>query len=219
MTVTPENNIDEAQPRRRLPAGIRVAIGGIGALFLSGAIAGFSAALLEDGGPNLAQGAVLALFIGLLGFCLFDLWRTMRRWQSEDGMAAPRVRRSRGLLIASGLVGGVIGMLISLESDDLSSGGGFFSDGPLSSTTALAIMALIVIGVPALLWFWHRSIDEHEAQANRDGALMGIYAYSTLAPAWWIGWRGGVLPEVNGEAIFLLVMAVWGVTWMWRRYR
>lgn len=216
MTVTPENNVETA--KRRMPAGLRMAISGISALFVAGAIAGFSAAMMEDGGPNLGQGAVLALFIALLAFCLFDLWRTLRRWQSEDGKASPRVKRSRGLLIAAGLVGGVIGMMISMQEDGAASGGGLFSDSPLSSSVALAIMALIVIGVPALLWFWHRSIDEHEAEANRDGALMGIYAYSTVAPAWWIGWRGGVLPEVHGEAIFLLVMAVWGVTWMWRRY-
>ena len=217
MTVTPENNVETA--KRRMPAGLRMAISGIGALFMAGAIAGFTAAAREDGGFNAVHGGVLAVMATLFAFCLFDIWRTMRRWQTEDGLASPRVKRSRALLIASGLVGGVIGMMISMQEGDPRTGGGFFSDSPLPSSTAMAIMALIVIGVPALLWFWHRSIDEHEAEANRDGALMGIYTYSTVAPAWWIGWRGGVLPEVHGEAIFLLVMAVWGVTWLWRRYR
>ncbi|MEY4721334.1 MAG: hypothetical protein RIQ46_1059 [Pseudomonadota bacterium] len=217
MTVTPENNIETAP--RRMPAGLRLTLSGIGALFMAGVIAGYSAVMSKDSSIGALQVGVLALLVALLGFCLFDIWRTMRRWQTEDGLASPRVKRSRALLIASGVVGGVIGMMIAMQEDGSGNGGWLFSDGPLPSFTAMAIMALILIGVPALLWFWHRSIDEHEAEANRDGALMGIYAYSTVAPAWWIGWRGGVLPELNGEAIFLLVMAVWGVTWMWRRYR
>ena len=72
--------------------------------------------------------------------------------------------------------------------------------------------------VPPITWAWHRSIDEHESEAYRDGTLAGIYVFSAVAPGWWLAWRGGMLPEPDVMIVFLIVYVVWGLVWIIRRY-
>ncbi len=93
-----------------------------------------------------------------------------------------------------------------------------FSNGPVP----LAVAAVAIVGwllAVALSLQWHRTVDEHEARTYEFGGLAGLYLYSVLAPAWWLAWRGGLAPEPDSMVIFLAVMLVWGIGWLWRRYR
>ena len=133
--------------------------------------------------------------------------------------ASPRVTRSRKLLTLSGLIGGVVGILLVLGS--LATGAeppSMLSNHPIEGWIAIAIIAVWLVVVPPLTWQWHRSIDEHEASAYRDGTLAGMYAYCAIAPTWWLGWRGGFLPEPQEMITFLAVIFVWGVVWVVRRH-
>ena len=49
------------------------------------------------------------------------------------------------------------------------------------------------------------------------GALLGLYCYAILVPAWWLGWRAGLLPEPQHMLIYLAVLTIWSAGWLWRR--
>jgi hypothetical protein len=74
--------------------------------------------------------------------------------------------------------------------------------------------------MPVVLWFWHtRAIDEQEANAYKDGGYYAAYAFLMLTPLWWLLWRGGLLPEPNGFAIYMAFSLVWTIVWLWKKYR
>jgi hypothetical protein len=94
-----------------------------------------------------------------------------------------------------------------------------FASGPL--VPALAIIYSIIIGViiPAITFYWHKNVvDEQEESAYRDGGYYAAYAFLFLTPLWWLLWRGGLLPEPNGVAIYLTFSLVWTIVWFWKKY-
>ena len=125
------------------------------------------------------------------------------------------------MVIASGAIGGVIGLAIAVATIAPGGAPAFnpLADAPLPPLLAAALIAVLVLVVAPVTWIWHRSIDEHEAAAYRFGALVGIYAYATLSAVWWLGARGGFLPPVEGLAVFFATIAVWGLGWAWARFR
>jgi hypothetical protein len=135
-----------------------------------------------------------------------------------------RERLNRNILIFCGLIGLILGVGFAIASDHSVDGSGsvdlFTNEGPLPVGVAIAF-AFIWAGImPIVAWVWHRkAIDEQEAAAYRDGGYYAAYAYLILAPLWWMLWRGGLLPEPNGIAIFLGFNAIWLATWFWKKYR
>lgn len=206
---------EPAIPIWRQPLLIAAAAG-TGLLFSIGVVAGVLAATLERGTIKPLGVVVLIAAAAVAILCGVAVKRSIPAIFSE---VSPRVGRARKMVVWSGLLGGLLGMILVLGS--LAAGSeppGAFSNAPLPGWLAIVAIALLLIVVPPVTWAWHRSIDEHEAHAYRDGTLAGMYAFSALAPIWWLGWRGGLWAEPDAMIIFLAVMAVWGVVWVVRRY-
>lgn len=206
---------EAATPLWRHPLLV-AAVAGLGLVFALGIVSGVIAGSLERGSikPTAIAFAIGAtLVIGLCG------WLLLRVVPALYPPASPRVARARRLVTWSAAIGGVIGILMVLAS--VASGNeppDMFSNSPIHAWAAAVLIAVLLAVVPPLTWAWHRSIDEHEASAYRDGTLAGIYAYCAIAPTWWLGWRGGFLPEPQEMITFLLVTAMWGIVWLVRRY-
>jgi hypothetical protein len=91
-------------------------------------------------------------------------------------------------------------------------------NGPVSPVLAAGLIAAWLIPGPLLTWLWWRQIDEHEAGAYREGAVVAIHAYVFLTPAWWIATRAGWLPPQEPMLVLFAVSLVWGLVWFVRRY-
>lgn len=181
-------------------------------------LAGAAAGLLGGDEPNwrgMAIVAAAALLIGGTG-----IWglKRLRPWTVWTQPVGPTERKAN-TLIAWSILAAILGIgplaVVTVRSRDPLV---LFSNGPVPlAVAAAAIVGWLVAVVLSLQW--HRRVDEHEARTYEIGGLAGLYLYSVLAPAWWLGWRGGMLPAPDTMAIFVVVMLVWGIVWFWRRYR
>ena len=199
-----------------------MAFAGLGTVFTAGAIVGVIAASKEDGSAFSATAiGIIAVFVAVIGALLYAQWRLARRIAASGGELTRRERLNRNIMIACAVMGGIIGLALSIVGGAMPSEPlAIFSDSPLP--IALAILLAVFWGVvmPVIAWFWHtRAIDEQEAHAYRDGGYYAAYAYLVGAPAWWFLWRGGVLPEPDGVAIFATFAIIWTTVWYWKKYR
>jgi hypothetical protein len=184
---------DEARPPLWRHPILVSALAGFGLLFAAGIATGVVAGSLERGAMKPLAAAVMLGALALVAGCGWLLWRTLPGLYAET---SPRVTRSRRLLTVSAAVGGALGLLLTLgalatgqEPPDV------FSNAPIAGWIALATIGVWLLVVPA-----------------------GIYAYCAIAPTWWFGWRGGFLPEPQEMVTFLIVVVVWGLVWLTRRY-
>lgn len=185
------------------------------AVFAIGAAFGIGGAMAEDGVSAVAilLLAVALAISGAAGWAALKLYT-----RATSGPESPRVKFSRMLLIAGGAAGLVIGIAFSVASDSAGSAS-LFENGPLPAWLAgLTIAAYVLVG-GGLTLAWLRSIDEHEMQANNAGALAGLCTYLVVEPSWWLGARGGFLPEQQPMLTFLLVLLVYSAVWLWHRSR
>ena len=216
MTPNDQTAVIEDQPG---PTPGRLALALLGAtlvLMSLGGIVGFTAAVIDGGLRNPGKSAIV---IGIMAVLLAAGALILKRMAPyfTAGPLAPRAKRSRRMLIASMFVGAIVGVALTL-------GTGIGEDpldvlaGPIPPAIAAAVIAIWLIVVPVLSWNWWKNVDEVEAGAYKTGALYGVYAYAFIAPTWWVGWRGGFLPEPQEMVTFLIVMTVWGLGWMRGRF-
>ena len=187
--------------------------------FALGGATGAMVATAERG-LSVGRGAVIAGFALAAIAGAYWLIALLRRL-AATGPQAPRIATARKMVIASGAIGGIIGLAIAVATIAPGDAPAFnpLAGAPLPPWLAAALIAVLVLVVAPVTWIWHRSIDEHEAAAYRFGALVGIYAYSALSAIWWLGARGGFLPPVDGMIVFFVTFAVWGLGWAWARFR
>ncbi len=210
-------NPDEDQPMSLKTAALSALLPFMVVLALC-MLAGAAAGLFAGDQPNwrgMALVAAIALALG--GGGLWGLKR-LRPWTVWNAPVAPATRKANNL-IAWSILAGILAIgplaVSAIRSKDPFA---VFSNGPVP----LAVAVVAIVGWLAAIMLslqWHRSVDEHEARTYEIGGLAGLYLYSFLAPAWWLGWRGGLLPAPDTMAIFLAVMLVWSIGWFWRRYR
>lgn len=127
-----------------------------------------------------------------------------------------RERKNRNLLIACVVIGGAIGVALTLFDPEQPFGA--FSDRPIPAWAAIGFAILWGALVPWISWKWHKSVDEQEIDAYRQGALYGFYVYSVGAPVWWIMWRGGMAPAINGPILYYAVLMTCGAVWLRKKY-
>lgn len=212
MTST---DTDARTPLWRRPLLIAL-IAGTGLLIAAGIVTGVIAGSIERGS---VKPVAIAFLVGAVIAIAGCVWLLRRALPTIYRQAGPRVTKSRKLITASAGIGAALGLILALGS--LAQGQeppSVFSNEPMLPWMALGAIAVWLIVAPPLTWQWHRSIDEHEARAYRDGTLAGIYTYAAIAPTWWLGWRGGFLPEPQEMITFSAVMLVWGLVWAVRRY-
>jgi hypothetical protein len=195
---------------RRAALGIG---GGIALIFMAGMIAGFSGYVIENGGFNLKAAGILGAMLLVTGGIAYGIWRLWPGPSNEP--VAPRVLSARRIMIAAFVLSLPIGIMLAMADNGVQ---GFLSDAPVSSAFAATVIAFWLIAGPVLTWLWWRQIDEHEAGAYRDGALVAVHAYIFVAPAWWMATRAGWLPPQEPMLVVLAVCVLWSVVWFVRRY-
>lgn len=197
------------------------ALGGLalvlGTIFAGGVALGVTIVAVTDGvtAPILAT---VAVAVAVFASCLWGLFR-LKPWPADDEPLAPSQRRARAMLVLSGGVGGILGIVLSLGMLGDGAVGLVFSNAPLAPVAAAIVLAAWLLLTPVLTWVWWRNIDEHEARAYTYGAVAALHIYYFVTPAWWIAWRGGFLPEPQHMLVFVLASIAWLGGWAWRRYR
>ena len=133
----------------------------------------------------------------------------------------PSERASHRLLMWSGALGGVIGLVTALAMlrDQAGEAHPSLLSAPLPAWVALLVVVAWGVVLPVISWRWHRVVDEHEREAYRDGAVLGFYVLTIGAPVWWFLWRGGMAPPVDPVAMFIAPLSAAGIVWIWRKYR
>jgi hypothetical protein len=188
-------------------------------IFLIGVGAGFTAGHLERGGgmtmrPLLILGAV-GLAIILCGWLAL---RELRRARVEEPLT-PKERLNRNILYACAAIGGAMGVAMAIVGGEgVTNGRTIFSDAPIPTWLAIAFVFVLGVVLPIISVFWHRTVDEQEADAYKTGALYGFYVFAIGGPVWWFAWRGGFAPEPSGILIYFATMLTVGVIWTWKKY-
>lgn len=221
MTDMPE--MDGVEPVGNVGRSLAwITVAAIGTIFTAGAIVGVIAAAAEGGEPLSAKAlAISGVLVAIIGALVYAQWNLARRIRIGGGPMTSREKLNRNIMVGCGLLGAVIGAGLvatdgAMPSDPLS----MFSDSPLPMTIALVLAIFWGVIMPVIAWFWHtRAIDEQEAHAYRDGGYYAAYAYLIGAPTWWFLWRGDMLPEPDGTAIFCAFALIWTAVWFWKKYR
>jgi hypothetical protein len=189
-------------------------VGGIVLTFVAGMIAGYASVVLEDGGPDLVDGAVIAGMVLLGAAVAFGMWRLWPR-SVDDEPLSPRVRSARRLFTLAIVVSMPLGFILGVSDAGTDS---LLSNGPVSPALAAICIVLWLIVGPILTWLWWQKIDEHEADAYREGALVAAHAYIFISPMWWMAARAGWLPPLEPMLLLVVVAVLWCAVWFARRY-
>jgi NADH:ubiquinone oxidoreductase subunit 6 (subunit J) len=195
----------------------RVALS-LGLVVLAGVAAGLIVGSIDHGHGISGRIAAILTLVVLLAIGCF--WLLVRELRTPTGEEPPtrQERLNRNLLIVSGALGGLTAAVLMLAGRQ-SGSAELFSNAPLPPALALALVLLLGIAVPVIAYFWHRNVDEQEADAYKTGALYGMYVFGVGAPTWWLAARGGLVPPPNGFVIYYATITVVGVIWIWKKYR
>jgi MFS family permease len=194
---------------------------GFGMIMILGNIAGFlSAHMSEGGGPlNIAGYAVLAAFMSVTLALAFAIWKLFRQMKRSGEKLPRREKMYNRFFVGSFIFGGVIGLLLALTGSFDATEAGLMSNDAISPVLAIIMSVAIGVFMPAATFYWHKNVvDEQEEAAYRFGALIAIYAFWFIAPVWWLLWRGGILPEVNGMILYFMTFFVALIVWFWKKY-
>jgi hypothetical protein len=187
-------------------------------LLSMGVVAGAGFALLD--GSSKQGRAILIIAVGLAAglAALVGLMR-LKPWAGSGEPMSPKTRKANKMLALAALLGGLFGAALSISTVSMDNPWALFSNSPMSPWIVIPAIAVWLSIVPAISWQWHRSIDEHEAEAYKFGGVASLYLYAFLTPAWWLAWRAGLVPAPETMVIYLLVISVFGIGWFWRRSR
>lgn len=216
--MTNMNNLDaddRSSPLRNVARMAGVVLILLLAVFMLGLIAGVLASAVERGEFSAKGAGVLAgAVIGAVA-CVWGAWKLRPHFNLADPVSK-KTRKARWAMIASGVLGGLIGVVLSLS--ELQTGqSGVFSNGPLPPLNAMLAAGALVLLVPLMSYVWQSNADEFERGASGDGAIVGMYVYSIIAPAWWILDRADLVPPQQPMIVFLVVVAVWATVWIIRK--
>lgn len=196
---------------------------GLASITMAGVIAGFSTASLEHGWSDfsLRDGAILALLLAVTSGLATLVYRLGRRLLGNKAQVPSRERRSRNILIGSCLFGLVTGMAIAIFglAGEAENSFAFFTNSAISPAVAIGLTFIVVLIIPLISWQWHRAIDEHERDAYRAGAVAAAYLFMIGAPAWWLLWRGGLVPQPDGVIFYYAFCLLFLIVWLWKKYR
>ncbi|MEM1195549.1 MAG: hypothetical protein AAGH57_05550 [Pseudomonadota bacterium] len=153
----------------------------------------------------------VGLPISLIGS--YFLWRWMPDFTMGEPQT-PRGKRVRWILIGCGVLGG----LSSVPLIDLDQGGTLlFGNGPVPPLSALITGAMWTLIMPVFMIGYRLNSDEVTREANNFGFSVGFQAFAYIAPLWWLGWRGGFLPQPDVMVLFLGGLVVATIAHLWKR--
>ena len=198
-----------------------IILSGFGIVMILGAIVGFLSAHMSDGGGplNTAGYAILVAFISVILLLAFAIWRLFRQMKRSEQKVPQREKVYNRFVIGSFIFGGIPGLVLALTGSFDETEAGLISNDAMSPMLAIILSIAIGVIVPAITLYWHKhAVDEQEEAAYRFGALIAMYAFWFIAPVWWLLWRGGILPEVNGITLYFMTTFVALIVWFWKKY-
>lgn len=193
--------------------GVKVlltSLAGLGSVFFFGIVFGISVGFLEKGSLSLRAGLIGAACVGLGLALAWYAYRKVRTILAEP--TGPKTRRARLIMIVSMVLGALIGVFLEMARDRDS------AIDAISPTMAVFLAFCALVAIPALTLVWWRALDEHEARAYSDGAIVALNANVAVTAAWWVLAKGGLMEPVQAMPVFLLTIFVWSVVWLWKRY-
>ena len=214
-------NTDEDAGRNALRI-LGIILCGFGIIMLLGAITGFLSVHMAEGGSplNTTDYAIVAALISVTLALAFAIWRLLQQMKRSGETAPRREKMYNRFMVGSFIFGGVIGIALALTGNFDASETNLFASGAMSPTLAIIMSVAIGVIMPAVTFYWHKNVvDEQEEAAYRFGALIAMYAFWFIAPVWWFLWRGGMLPNVNGIALYFMTLSVALIVWFWKKYR
>ena len=193
----------------------------LGIMATIGAVIGYLAAHQAEGGGPLDTAAIVTVTVltAIIAALSFVIWRGRHRIKNSGFRETSRDKMNVRMTWGSGIFGGLIALALIAGDIMGANDGNIFGNGALPPALAIILSVAIGIVLPAVTYYWHkRVIDEQEEAAYRTGALIAIYAFWFIAPVWWLLWRGGMLPEPDGVALYLMTTFVALIIWFWRKY-
>ena len=161
---------------------------------------------------DLMGAAIAGLIGGVITVATFRKWPTL----TEGDPVTPRTRRYGWAMVA--LI--AFSLLITLIFARPSGGGlanDLYSNGPLPTGLAVGAALLWLVGMPLLAAITRRNMDEVERDLLIFGESAGFRFFTSVAPAWWLGYRGGVLPQPDVMILFVGVLIASFIANMARR--
>ncbi len=131
---------------------------------------------------------------------------------------APSVQKSKRVLILALLVGVALGIYFSVASFADPDSFELFDNSDINPVVAAIGIAVWLLIVPPLTWIWWRTVDEHEKDAYREGAMVSAHFYLFLVPTWWLASRAGWVPAQDPMIVLLIVSIIWSCVWLYRKY-
>ncbi|UOR14918.1 hypothetical protein [Qipengyuania aquimaris] len=145
------------------------------------------------------------------------LWRYMPDFTMGEPKT-PRGNRIRWILGAVIVIGVAISFpLINRDGPD-GEPLHLFSNSPLPTDAVWPMIALWAIAIPIIAYIARRNSDDYTLAANDFGFMLGGYLFYFTAPLWWIGWRGGLLPQPDVMIIFIASFVVINFGNLWKRH-
>ena len=158
-------------------------------------------------GQGLSLAAALGVILVIAGVVVTAM--TFRKWPTlnQNDPITPRTRRYGWSMIA--LIGfAVVTSLFFIRLGNGRMATELFSNGPLPTPAALIAAALWLVGLPLVAALTRRNMDEVERGLLVTGESTGFRFFSIAAPVWWLGYRGGVLPQPDVMILFVAVLMV-----------
>src|SRR5690349_5783324 len=165
-------DMDEAENlgSARLWRWLRIVGLSLALIFSLGVIAGFVMGHVDRGHDFTTRGIAILAAMVLAGLvCSWLLVRELKKPTGEEPLT-PKERLNRNLIISCGALGGLMGAALMIAQGGLPDSGGLFSNAPLPTWVAILMVAILGGLLPVISIFWHRTVDEQEADAYKTGA-------------------------------------------------
>lgn len=221
LTEAKMTDRDEVENSNGRPT-IGIALAGLGLVVTGGAIVGYisETSSAPENPFSVVDIVALAIFFAIIGSLGYAIWRNVQKIKASEGPLSRREKLNNGILVGSGLLGGLMAAMLSMSGTAAADNPDVFSDAPISPTVALLLAFTVGVLLPLLSWYWHKKVvDEQEEAAYRTGTLFAMYAFWIVAPVWWLLWRGGMLPAPDGVALYLMTSFIALIVWLWKKYR
>ncbi len=197
-------------------------LAGLGIVMTGGAIVGYFSEMNSGGKDPVSTPGIIALavFVAIIGGLAYSIWRNARKIRASGEPLSRREKLNNRILIGSGLLGGIMALILSISGTASTNNPDVFSSEPISAPVALLLAFIVGVLLPLVSYYWHKKVvDEQEEAAYRTGTLFAMYAFWIVAPVWWLLWRGGMLPAPDGVALYLMTTFVALIVWSWKKYR
>lgn len=188
-------------------------------IFTIGFIFGYLNLHFSDNHESLSLIDLLTLSIAFLAILIFGYatYHTHKARKKVTEALTPKERLNRNILLFSTFLAVIMSLIFFWQNIEENA---IFSNAPIPTFTAILLAIIWAIVLPVIYIYWYKkATDEQEIYAYQKGAYYASHFYLIAAPLWWILWRGGLVPEPNGIAIFIIFNCIWSGIWLWKKYR